>query len=194
MRALYTAADAANPSSQGVVKSVAFFIPLLHPNIGGKRGLFGNTYQGIVELEYSPSNTFTVRLQYSSGEISSNRFDVFGANFEFRPLPQLALFGRYGNGYYQKTVFGDLNPQYWMAGVAFPDLFRKGALAGIAVGQPFMEREVGSGTQTNFEAFYNFPVTENIRITPLIQVITNSSNRAENDAIFTGTVRTVFSF
>ncbi|RUT09885.1 hypothetical protein DSM106972_003800 [Dulcicalothrix desertica PCC 7102] len=81
-----------------------------------------------------------------------------------------------------------------MAGIAFPDLFKEGALAGIAIGQPFIENAVGNATQTNFEAFYNLPVSDNIRITPLIQVITNPANQEDNGTIFTGTLRTVFSF
>jgi porin len=81
-----------------------------------------------------------------------------------------------------------------MAGVAFRDIFKSGAFAGIAIGQPFIENKVGSATQTNFEAFYNLPVTDNIRLTPLIQVITNPANQEDNGAIFTGTLRTVFSF
>lgn len=194
LRALYTAADAANPGSQGIVTSVAFFIPLLYPNRGGKRGLFGDTYQGMVEMEYSPSNAFTARLQYSGGEVFNNRFEVFGANFEFKLLPQLAVFGRYGNGRYHNTVFGNINPEYWMAGMAFPDLFRKGALAGIAAGQPLIESGLGNATQMNFEAFYNFPITDNITLTPLVQVITNPGNQGSNGTIFTGTLRTVFSF
>lgn len=58
-------------------------------------------------------------------------------------------------------------------------------------GQPFIEVAIGNATQTNFEAFYNFPVSDNITITP-IQVINNAANRGENGAIFTGTLRAIF--
>ena len=115
-------------------------------------------------------------------------------NLELALLPQLAVFGRYGLGSYDDTAFGDVEPNYWMAGVAVRDLFKPGALAGIAAGQPFIEGAVGNATQTNFEAFYNFPVTNNITLTPLVQVITNPGNQDTNGTIFTGTLRTVFSF
>ncbi|WP_051470086.1 carbohydrate porin [Fischerella sp. PCC 9605] len=107
---------------------------------------------------------------------------------------RLGVFGRYGYGSYPKTTVGDINPNYWMVGLAFPDLFMERAIAGIAVGQPFIENEVGNATQTNFEAFYNVPVNDYIQITPLIQAITNPGNQDLNGTIFTGTVRTVFSF
>jgi porin len=81
-----------------------------------------------------------------------------------------------------------------MAGIAFPDLFVPGARSGIAVGQPFIENAIGNATQTNIEAFYNFPVSNNIRITPLVQVIVNPGNQEDNGTIVTGTLRTVFSF
>ncbi|MFN9020580.1 MAG: carbohydrate porin, partial [Pseudanabaena sp.] len=42
--------------------------------------------------------------------------------------------------------------------------------------------------------FYNFPVTNNIRITPDVQFIFNPNNNSANSTIFVGTLRTVFSF
>lgn len=195
VRGLYAAADPANPGQRGPVRGISFFTGLLYPGGGGDRGILGDTYQGLVELEYAPpSKAFAVRFQYARGEIYNNEFDVFGANVEVQLSRNIALFGRYGYGNYRDTVFGDVNPQYWMAGVAFPDLFKRGALAGLAAGQPFITNDVGNATQTNFEAFYNFPISNNIRITPIVQVITNSNNQDGNGTIVTGTLRTVFLF
>ncbi len=194
VRAVYAAAEASNPGSQGFVRAAAPFTRLLYPAGGGDLGLFGDSYQGMAELEYSPTRAFALRLQYSGGQIFDRRFDVFGANLELALSPQFAVFGRYGLGSYDDTAFGDVNPNYWMAGVAVRDLFKPGALAGIAAGQPFIEGAVGNATQTNFEAFYNFPLSNNITVTPLVQVITNAGNQDSNGTIFTGTLRTVFSF
>ena len=105
-------------------------------------------------VRYASSTAFTFRLQYSGGKFLESRFDVFGANVEVSLSKQVALFGRYGNGTYLNTTVGNLNPQYWMAGIAFRDLFMPGSLAGIAAGQPLIESNVGNATQTNFEAFY----------------------------------------
>jgi hypothetical protein len=194
LRAVYTAVDASNPNSSNQSASVPPLASLLYPNQDGNGGLFGNPHQAIVELEYSPSEDFALRLQYSGGNIFDGRFDVFGANLELRLSQQLALFGRYGYGSYDNTAFGDIKPIYWMVGLAFPDLFKQGALAGIAAGQPFIVSEVGSATQTNFEAFYNVPVSDKIQIAPLIQVVTNPGNQDDNGTIVTGTLRTVFFF
>jgi BMFP domain-containing protein YqiC len=196
LRALYLAADAANPNpeNQRFIGPLSPFTRLLYPSGGGSRGLFGAPYQGTVELEYSPSKAFAVRLQYSGGKVFEERFDVFGLNFEWELSPQIGVFGRYGYGSYDDTAFGDINPNYWMAGIAFPDLFVPRALAGIAAGQPFINSAVGNATQTNLEAFYNLPITNNIRITPLVQVILNPANQNSNGTIVTGTLRTVLSF
>jgi hypothetical protein len=194
VRALYAAAEAANPGNQGFIRGVAPFTRLLYPNAGGEQGLFGDTYQGTAEIEYAPSKLFAIRFQYSGGELFNNRYDVFGANFELAFSSKVAVFGRYGYGNYNNTTFGDIKPNYWMAGVAFPDLFSPGALGGIAVGQPFIANEIGNTTQTNFEGFYNFRVSDNIQVSPLIQVINNSANQNANGTIVTGTLRTVFSF
>ncbi|WP_017317998.1 iron uptake porin [Mastigocladopsis repens] len=199
VRALYAAADANNPGDNGLLIGSASFTGLLYPdlrnsNIVSNRGLFGDTYQGTVEVEYAPSRSFTLRLQYSGGEVIDNRFDALGVNVELALGQKFGIFGRYGYGSYNDTAFGDINPNYWMAGIGMRDLFTQGALAGIAVGQPFIASEIGNSTQTNFEVFYNYPFTRNIQVTPTIQVINNAGNQESNGTIVTGTLRTVFSF
>ncbi|AFY91097.1 cyanobacterial porin (plasmid) [Chroococcidiopsis thermalis PCC 7203] len=162
--------------------------------LGDQGGLFGAPHQGFVELEYALSNKFAFRLQYSGGQIFGSFFNGVGANFELALSQQLAVFGRYGYAVYNDSSVGDLRPQYWMAGISLQNLFVPGAVAGIAAGQPQIEGKVGDATQTNFEAFYNFPLNDDIKVTPLVQVITDAGNQGSNGTIYTGTLRTVFSF
>jgi hypothetical protein len=194
-RGVYIAASAArrNEDEQRVIGGPSAPIALF-PNQGGRGGLFADPYQGIVEVEYSPSKAFALRLQYAAGEIFQSEFNGFGINFEAAISKNWAVFGRYGLSTYNNTFQGDLTPNYWMAGIAFRDLFIPGAQAGIAVGQPYIESKIGNATQTNMEAFYNFPVNNNITVTPLMQVIVNPGNQSDNNIILTGTLRTVFSF
>jgi porin len=196
VRAAYMASSANEPSSgnSSFVPGIFRLGYILYPNGHSNRGLFGDPHQGAVELEYAPSKAFVLRLQYAGGNVLDRRFDVFGANFELALSERIAVFGRYGYGNYDNTAFGDINPSYWMAGIAFSDLFVPGAKSGIAVSQPFIANELGDATQTNIEAFYNFPVSDGIRITPLVQVIINPANQESNGTIVTGTLRTVFSF
>lgn len=204
IRAVYTGAESSNPGGQNQTRPVigaASFAQVLYPrqsndpNAGGDRGLFGQTHQGTVELEYAPSRAFAVRLQYAGGKLFGNRFDVIGANVEYTIAGSVGIFGRYGRGNYERTVFDrTVTPNYWMFGIAARDLFTKGSLAGIAMGQPFITDAVGNATQTNYEVFYNYPISRNIQVTPSIQVITNAGNQNSNGTIVTGTLRTVFSF
>lgn len=166
----------------------------LYDNFVGDRGLFGDTYQGTLELAYKPNENFALRLQYSGGEIYQRAFAGLGINAEINLSEKFALFGRYGYGDYSDTVVGNINPNYWMFGLAAAELFIEGDYTGVAVGQPFIVTELGDSTQTNIEFFYNFPVNEFIRLTPLVQIITNPGNQSDNDTIFAGTLRLVFSF
>jgi hypothetical protein len=186
---------------------------------GVNRGLFGDAYQASAELEFAPKNAagdkpFAIKLQYTNGAVNNTGVNTGGVNVEWKFSKGIAIFGRYGFGTLDNrgivtstptsftTGFGatnapatatSLSPQTWMAGFAFPDLFKEGAMAGIAVGQPFIESKIGNATQTNLELFYNFPVTNNIRITPDVQFIFNPNNTT-GSTIFVGTLRTVFSF
>jgi Carbohydrate-selective porin, OprB family len=197
-RAVYVASSGAAslPENQqffggGAVNDVRLF-----PAAGGGStgGLFGDPYMGIVELEYAPTKSIAMRLQYSGGELLGSKFGVVGVNAEAAISPQVGLFARYGSGSYPNTILGDIRPQYWSAGIAVQDLFTKNDLAGIGIAQPFLLREVGNATQTNFETFYNIPVSKSLRITPIVQVITNPANQSSNGSIVIGTVRAVFSF
>lgn len=198
LRGLYVSGDAADrlPENERLIGGGAPENIRLFPTAGGgaKGGFFGDPYQGFLELEYAASKNFALRLQYSGGEIFGSHLNGFGINFDWALNHKLGIFGRYGYATYPDTSLGDISPNYWSAGIGFRDLFVPKALAGIAIGQPLIENAVGNATQTNFEAFYNFPVSDRLRVTPLIQVITNPANQEANGTIITGTLRTVFSF
>ncbi len=196
LTAAYTAVNAANAN----------------PKPGGlgtddRDGLFGDPYLGGAELSFIPGDLFAIRLQYVGGAISGERHSAVGASFEFTPFKGISFFGRYGyafdfadgaagvSGGLAGDDIGDgANPQYAQVGVAFPNLFVEGALAGISAAYPFIEDTIGDVTQLNFEAFYNFPISDKISITPALQVINNSGNDSSQGTVYTGTLRTVFKF
>lgn len=194
VKAAYGAAGAEIPGNRVSLPTLSSFSYVLYPDRLSRGGLFGDNYQGFAELEYAPSKTFALRLQYAGGRLSGDSFNGVGVNLEWTVASQIGIFGRYGYSWYSDTAYGDVNPQYWMAGVAVRDLFKRGATAGLAAGQPLIEREIGTATQTNFEAFYTFPINDNIQVSPIFQVITNAGNQDANGTIFSGTLRTVFSF
>jgi Carbohydrate-selective porin, OprB family/S-layer homology domain len=198
LRAVYIAGDARNtlPENQAVIGGGGPNDIRLFPLAGGgaRGGLFGDPYQGTIELEYSPSADFALRLQYAGGEVFGSNYDVLGINTQVALSDRLGWFGRYGYATYPNTTVGDLSPHYWSTGIVLQDLFVDRSIAGIGVGQPLIENKVGDSTQTNFEVFYNFPVNNRLRVTPLIQVVTDAGNQSSNGTIFAFTIRTVFSF
>uniref|UniRef100_B8HW31 S-layer domain protein n=1 Tax=Cyanothece sp. (strain PCC 7425 / ATCC 29141) TaxID=395961 RepID=B8HW31_CYAP4 len=185
-------------------------------------GFLGDPYQGTVEVEYANKfgkegkNNFAVRLQYTNSATFDVAQNAGGLNVE-ASFGQFGLFGRYG--YSGGQVYGSgaftlapfVNPddfpagkinftaQTWMAGVGVRDLLREGSLLAAAVGQPFINdlpssRGNNDATQTNYEAFFRFPVNDNITVTPVIMAITKANNDSTNAAIIQGVLRTTFSF
>jgi hypothetical protein len=163
-------------------------------NSSDQSGIFDAPNLGVVELELSPSQAFALRLQYSNGIQSGNKYEALGANLELALGKHLGLFGRFG---YAFNFPGDIQPTAWSAGIAFPDLLGVGDLAGISVGQPltFEDNLLGifNATQSNYEAFYRFQVSDHLSVSPIVQVITNPGN-IKSDTAFTATLRTIFSF
>jgi hypothetical protein len=197
LRAVYIAGDGSNriPENRPVFGGSTSEVRLFPTGGGGATGgLFGDPYQGILELEYAPTQSFALRAQYGGGRVFGSQFNVVGINAELAINKYIGLFGRYGIASYPNTTVGNLTPQYWMAGIGFRDVLIPKSIGGIAIGQPLIEDRIGNSTQTNMELFYNIPINNHIRITPLLQIITNPANQAANGTIISATVRTVFSF
>jgi Carbohydrate-selective porin, OprB family/S-layer homology domain len=205
VRGTYVAASPTNSTSGGAPISLAGVL-LGGGTTGG--GLFGDPYQATAEVEYAKpfgaekKNNFAVRLQYTNSsafdihqnviglntEVSVGRFGVFGrAGYSIKPgfvnIPLGSLFGASSNN-------GIVT---WQAGVGVKDLLVPGSLGAVAVGQPFLVIDQTGPKQTNYEAFYRFPINDNITITPAFMVITDAGNVRANTAL-QGVVRATFSF
>jgi hypothetical protein len=180
-------------------------------------GLFGDPYQGTAELEYADKfgkdggNSFAVRLQYTNSATSNISQNAGGINAELN-LGRFGLFARYGisgaKAYGGATPIpydvsgvsaGDFIAQTWMVGAGVKDLFIPGSLLAAAGGQPFIN-DLGSApgindrTQTNIEAFYRFPINDNISVTPVVMAIINPNNSSVNPTLIQGLLRVTFSF
>ncbi|MCS6941866.1 MAG: iron uptake porin [Geminocystis sp.] len=93
---------------------------------------------------------------------------------------------------------------YWAVTLGFPDLFKEGSLGGIIVGMPPWqtksnirvngERLGGENSSIHLEAFYQYPINDNISITPGVIIVTKPGNDNRNDPLVIGTIRTTFSF
>jgi hypothetical protein len=184
LRALYVASDAENPGTL--------------PNGGG---LFDDRWQGTLEATYEFKKGLIARFQYTTAQINLTDIEAAGINVEWAidERGRFAVFGRFGVAEYSgfNQLLGrnlDLTPKTWALGVVVRNLWVPGTLAGFAMGQPFVEDDLGDGTQTNFEAFIQIFLNDRISITPAIMLVTNANNDDAVEDIWQGTIRTVFSF
>ncbi len=186
VRSLYIAANANNSGRGGETQA-------------SNGGLFGDPHQASVEVEYSPNSRFAFRLQYTNAEINNTDINAFGVNAEYTFNRNLGIFTRLGVGNYQgfNTAINqniDLHPLSWAIGVGVRNFVLPGTTIGVAVGQPFIADNFGNATQTNFEAFYNLQLSDNISVTPILSLVSNPNNDSSNGTIWQSTLRTVFSF
>lgn len=194
-------------------------------------GLGGDPHQGTVELEYANTfgaddqNNFAIRLQGTYAETFNIEQKVLGVNAE-ASFGNIGVFGRYGISFDPSnqtvnpsvdvfgaapaiaptigTAGGSNTIQTWMAGVGYKDALVPGSLFAVAAGMPYLVTGTpGSNDQINLEAFYRFPVNDNITITPAVMYIINplgtvnglSAAGAGNDNdIIQGLIRATFSF
>jgi Carbohydrate-selective porin, OprB family/S-layer homology domain len=163
-------------------------------------GLFGDPYQASAELEYSKSfgtddkNNFAVRLQYTNSSVANLHQNAIGLNTE-ATFGRFGIFGRFGYSIdptFEDTRLGSY-ALTWMAGAGVRDLFIPGSLLAVSAGQPLVLENEQGPEQTNFEAFYRFPINDNISITPAVVVITDPGN-VNSNTIVQGVLRTTFSF
>ena len=108
LRSLYITANANQPHS---TTEAGLFGDGLRPAVGDR-------HQGSLELEYSPSNKFSLRLQYTNALINNTNINAFGLNGEYALNRNTGIFGRLGVGKYQgfNTAINqdlDLYPLSW---------------------------------------------------------------------------------
>lgn len=163
------------------------------------QGFFNDRYQGSVELEYTPTDAIAVRLQYTHANLDRTEIDAFAVNAEWSLNRFVGVFGRLGTAHYNgyNQALGrdlDLYPTTWALGLGIRDLVIPGTAAGIAIGQPFIERNLGNATQTNFELFYNLGLSDRISITPSLIIVNHADNNSASGLTWQGTLRTVILF
>ncbi|MBO3463493.1 iron uptake porin [Aetokthonos hydrillicola Thurmond2011] len=99
---------------------------------------------------------------------------------------------------------GELDIWNYALTLAFPDLGKKGSLGGIIVGMEpkvtdvsvSLRRLVGKDPMTSYhiETFYQYPVTDNIAITPGIIYLTAPDHNSRNAGDVLGVIRSTLTF
>ncbi len=133
--------------------------------------------------------------------------DSLGIQSSIKFAPNLTLSGWVGFTRATATDIPD-NPQAnilnWALTLAATDLIKEGSLAGLMIGVPpkVINNDFAvngsdyedADTSLQLEAFYRYPVMDNIAVTLGFLVVTNPEHNRDNDTIYLGTLRTTFSF
>ena len=150
--------------------------------------------------------------------ISSNSYGV-ELSWHLSDNFVLGGWGGYTNARTLSTLGGSINRGSfdvwnWAVTLGFPNLGKEGSLGGIVVGMEPKVTEstvrnltgatVGntapgalfedSDTSIHIEGFYQYPINDNISITPGIIYLTSPDHNSNNDGTFIGTIRTLFHF
>ena len=122
-------------------------------------------------------------------------------NWEINDLLNLTAWGGWGNA---TALSGDRKNDNavlwtWNATLGFVDVGKEGAVAFVGVGSPPYATSVDGGqadqnTPVSVLAQYNFPLTDNIQITPGFFVNINPDANSDNDTTTVGLIRTSFKF
>ncbi|WP_226588199.1 iron uptake porin [Microseira wollei] len=188
-----------------------------------REGLFGSTYSALAQLSFKPSSNLEFGLTYlrnyspdgnllhPTGSLFSNIpfgtgvplvSNAYGFEAYWKINPRIAISGWFGyiDANRVDRIDGDANIINYAVNLAFPDLFKENAVGGLGFGMPpkviqntIADRE-DTGTGFHFEAFYEYPLTENIKVIPGIIYLTNPDHNETKGDIFIGTIRTVFNF
>ncbi|RUR76458.1 porin [Chlorogloeopsis fritschii PCC 6912] len=132
--------------------------------------------------------------------LNASSSNSYGISAAFRPSDRLSISGFVS--YHDVTGFGsDDDYEAWSygAGVALPDLGKKGNVLGIFGGaQPYALNKVAgvndSDIPWHIEGFYKYRVNDNISITPGVIYLLNPGQSSDNDDAIVGTLRTTFTF
>ncbi|TAF02131.1 MAG: hypothetical protein EAZ77_19360 [Nostocales cyanobacterium] len=184
-----------------------------------KNGLFDGPYGALAQLTVKPSDRITLGLTYINSYkqpllTGSNAatFDSIGDAFSSNSYGVQASIGVSEKfvlggwaGYTKSDVLtgakGDVDIWNYAVTLGFPDLGKKGNLAGVILG---MEPKVTSSsvigldkdkdTSYHIEAFYQYKINDNITITPGVIWLTAPNHNDDNDDAIIGALRTTFSF
>jgi len=185
-----------------------------------QNGLFDGAYGALAQLTVRPSDRVSVGLTYinsyrqplATGSNAATTFQGLGERFSSNSyglqasigLSEKLVLGGWA-GYTNSRILtgdrGDVDIWNYAVTLGFPDLGKKGNLAGIIAG---MEPKVTSSsiaglnrdrdTSYHVEAFYQYKVSDNITITPGIIWLTSPDHNDNNDDVVIGALRTTFSF
>ncbi|NDJ21384.1 iron uptake porin [Nostoc sp. B(2019)] len=195
-------------------------------NPAPQNGLFDGAYGALAQLTVKPSDRISVGLTYINSykqplltgsnaatftnlaadqgleevAFSSNSYGI-QASIGISDRLVLGGWAGYTNSRTLSGNRGEVDIWNYAVTLGFPDLGKKGNLAGIIAGvEPRVTSSSVAGlaedddTSYHIEAFYQYKLTDNITITPGVIWLTSPDHNDNNDDVVIGALRTTFSF
>ncbi|MHC0066708.1 iron uptake porin [Nostoc sp. UIC 10890] len=190
-------------------------------------GLFNGAYGALAQLTVKPSDRISIGLTYINSynqplltgsnaatlapldldadgtldsRFSSNSYGV-QASIGITDNIVLGGWAGYTNSRTLTGNRGEVDIWNYAVTLGFPDLGKKGSLAGIIAGvEPRLTSSSIAGlasdpdTSYHLEAFYQYQLSDNITITPGVIWLTSPDHNNSNDDVVIGALRTTFSF
>jgi len=184
-------------------------------------GLFDGNYGALAQLTVKPSDRISLGLTYinsynqpllTGSNAATSDIVLSGENFSSNSYGVQASLGiskkfvlggwaGYTNSQVLTGTKGEVDTFNYAVTLGFPDLGKKGNLAGVIVG---MEPKVTSSnvvgvtkdpnTSYHVEGFYQYKVSDNITITPAVIWLTAPNHDDSSSNLVIGALRTTFSF
>ncbi|MEH1808271.1 iron uptake porin [Nostoc sp.] len=191
-------------------------------------GLFNGSYGALAQLTVKPSDRISIGLTYINSYnqplLTGSNAATFQDIAAIQGLPEdqvgfssnsygvqasigitdnivLGGWAGYTNSQSLRGTGGDVDIWNYAVTLGFPDLGKKGNLAGIIAGvEPKVTSSDIAGldsdpdTSYHLEAFYQYKLSDNITITPGVIWLTSPDHNDTNDDVVIGALRTTFSF
>ncbi|KHG39260.1 membrane protein [Aphanizomenon flos-aquae 2012/KM1/D3] len=186
-------------------------------------GLFDGNYGALAQLTVKPSDRISLGLTYINSynqplltgsnnatltnltpdeKFSSNSYGV-QASLGISQKFVLGGWAGYTNSQVLTGTKGEFDTWNYAVTLGFPDLGKKGNLAGVIVGmEPKVTSSSAAGagvakdpnTSYHIEGFYQYKLSDNITLTPAVIWLTAPDHNNTNDNVVIGALRTTFSF
>ncbi|RMD71533.1 MAG: S-layer protein [Cyanobacteria bacterium J149] len=187
------------------------------------KGLFNGAFSTGAQLAFNPTKKSGLSLAYlytyepknnvnlasgTGSPISSNPFAGSATNAHRIGLQgnwlitdkiNISAWGGYAHAHNlqrQATGLGNRTNSdlwTWAGNISFLDLGKEGAILSVSGGMPPKD-ERDRNTSYLVELQYQYPVSDNIQITPGAYVVFNPNHDSRNDTAWAGVVRTTFKF
>jgi len=139
----------------------------------------------------------------ATGFNRANSADHFGVQANWRISQGFSIGGYFGlvDAETESGPDGEAQIVNWLVNTAFPDLGKEGSVLILGLGQPpkltdsegiAVDEDPDTGYLLNVE--YQYSINDNISIVPGVNVFFNPNHNEDNDTIYVGRLRTLFSF